>query len=188
MLKEITGDFVTGSVITRRLQGVTAMFLGVTQSLTLDANRVQPLNIKLQPLVKASKGFWADVDYEIKGGRAIYFDPKVDTASPIVAASAEKGALSDERMRVESSRLVLVGKSAFIRNDAMTAADLDFTLNAMNWLLDREHLIDIAPKMAGTLALSLSETQIGSLGLLTVAVIPGAAAILGVMIYLRRRR
>ena len=188
VLKEITGDFVMGSPVTGRLQGVTAIFLGGTQSLTLDPERVKPVNIKLLPLVKASKGFWADVDYEVKPGKAIYVDPKVDTASPIVAASAEKGALSDERMRVASSRTIVIGNCSFIRNDAMTGADLDFVLSTINWLLDREYLIGIAPKPMGTLALSLSEEQIGYLALLTIAGIPGAAAVLGVLLWLRRRR
>ena len=188
VLKEITGDFVDGSPMTRRLNNITAIFLGLTQSLTLQPDRVKLLNIKLQPLIKASKGFWAEVEYEITPKHGIYFNPKVDTASPCVAASVEKGALSDERMRVDSSRLVVVGNSAFIRNDAMTAADLDFFLSVVNWLLDREHLIGIAPKSVRAFALSLTESQIGNLALLTIFAIPGAAALLGVMSWLRRRR
>ena len=188
VLKEITGDFVPGSPITDRLTNATAMMLGVTQSLTLQPERVKPLNIKLQPLIKASKGFWAERDYEITPSHGVYFDPKVDTASPYVAATVEKGALSDQRVRVDSSRMVVVGNSAFVRNDAMTTADLDFFLSAVNWLLDRERLIGIAPKTVRAFALSLTESQIGNLALLTMCAIPGAAAILGIMLWLRRRR
>jgi len=188
VLKEITGDFLEGSRITNRLSNVTAIFLGVTQSLRLDPGRVKPLNIRLQPLIKASKGFWATANYELTGGRGVFFNPKLDTPTPVVAASVEKGALSDDRMRVDSSRMVAIGNCAFIRNDAMTEADLDFFLSAVNWLLDREHLIGIAPKTVRSFALSLSEAQIGNLALLTLCAIPGAAAVFGIMVWLKRRR
>lgn len=188
VLKEITGDFVDGSPITKRLGSVTAVFLGTTQSLRLDPDRVKPLNIRLQPLITASKGFWATAHYEVGNGRGVYFNPKLDTPSPVVAASVEKGALSDERVRVDSSRMVAVGNCAFIRNDDLTEADLDFFLSAINWLLDREHLIGIAPKSVHSFALSLTEAQIGNLAMLTMCAIPGAAAVLGLMVWLKRRR
>ncbi len=187
VLKEITGDFVAGSSITKRLNNVSAMFLGITQSLTLDTERVKGSNLKLQPLIQASKGFWAETHYEITPGHGIYFDPKEDKASPVFAASVEKGALNDTRVQVDSSRLIVVGNSAFVGNDAMREADLDFVLSSINWLLDREPLIGIAPKAVHNFALSLSEKQIGDLALLTMGVIPAVAALFGVFAWFKRR-
>jgi len=186
VLKEITGDFVPGSSITKRLANVTALFKGgVTQSLTLDTARGKEVGVKLQPLIQASKGFWGETRYT---ETAVYFDPKEDHIDPVVAASVEKDAPSDDRLRVDSSRLITVGSSAFLSNDNITEADLDFVLNGLNWLLDREEIIGIAPKPAHNLSLSLTESQLNLMALLVMVAIPGCAGVLGIVVWLKRRR
>ncbi len=190
VLKEITGDFIPGSPVTKRLRNVGAAFLGVTQSLSLHDARVKEQNIRLLPLIRASKGFWAELRYAVNlpAGEKIFFDATEDTATPCVAASVEKGALDDRRVQVDSSRLIVVGNNAFIANQALTTADLDFILSGMNWLLDRDSLIGIAPKAVHNFSLNLSGSQMNSLAMVTMGAIPGAAALLGLIVWLRRRR
>lgn len=188
VLKEITADFLPGSAITKRLDNVSTAMMGGTQSLTLDADRVKSDNIRLTPLLRASKGFWADIEYEITPGGSIFFDPKVDTATPVVAASAERGGLSDDRVQLDTARLIVVGNSGLIDRKALTVPTLDFVLSGINWLLDREQLIGITPKTVRNFSLNLSDAQISSLATLTMGVIPGAAALLGFLVWLKRRR
>lgn len=186
VLKEITGDFVAGASITKRLTNVTALFKGgVTQSLTLDTERAKEIGVKLQPLIQASKGFWGETHHT---ENAVYFDPKEDHIDPVVAASVEKGAPNDDRLRVDSSRLIAVGGSAFLTNDNLTEADLDFVLNGINWLLDREEIIGIAPKPAHNLSLNLTESQMHLMALLVMLAIPGCAGALGIVVWFKRRR
>ena len=186
VLKEITGDFVAGSSITKRLTNVTAMFKGgVTQSLTLSAERGKEGDLKLQPLIQASKGFWGETRYT---ENAVFFDPKEDHIDPVVAVSVEKDAPSDDRVRVDSSRLVVVGSSAFLSNDNITEADLDFVLNGLNWLLDREEIMGIAPKPAHNLSLNLTESQLHVMALLVMVAIPGCAGLVGIFVWFKRRR
>ena len=186
VLKEITGDFVPGSPITKRLTNATASFHGgATQSLALDLERAKAGSVKLQPLIQASKGFWGETRYTES---TLYFDPKEDHPEPVVAASAEKGAVSDDRVRVDSSRLVAVGNSAFLSNETLSEADLDFVLGSLNWLLDREEILGIAPKHARRFSLNLTETQMGNLAMLVMAAIPACAALLGAVVWLKRRR
>jgi len=118
----------------------------------------------------------------------VYFDPKEDHIDPIVAASAEKGAVSDDRLRVDSSRVIVVGSSAFLSNETITEADMDFVLNSLNWLLNREEILGIAPKAAHNLSLDLSESQLHLIALLVMVAIPGGAAALGFVVWLKRRR
>ncbi len=189
ILKEITGDFVPGSPITKRLGNVTARLVGgSTQSLTLDAERGKAAAIRLQPLIQASKGFWGETRYAEGVEKGVYFDPKEDHIDPIVAASAEKGAVSDDRLRVDSSRVIVVGSSAFLSNETITEADMDFVLNSLNWLLNREEILGIAPKAAHNLSLDLSESQLHLIALLVMVAIPGGAAALGFVVWLKRRR
>ena len=189
ILKEITGDFVSGSPITKRLGNVTANFTGgVTQSLTLDTERSKAGGIKLKPLIRASKGFWGETRYAESVANGVYFDPKEDHIDPVVAASAEKGAVSDDRVRVDSSRLIAVGSSAFLSNQTITEADMDFVLNGLNWLLDREEVIGIAPKTAHNLSLNLTQAQLSLIALLVMFAIPAGAGALGIVVWLKRRR
>ena len=189
ILKEITGDFVPGSPITKRLGNVTASFQGgATQSLGLDPARVKASDIKLQPLIQASKGFWGEVRYAAATTSGVYFDPREDYINPVVAVSAEKGGISEDRVRVESSRLIVVGNASFIANSVLTEADLDFVLSGVNWLLAREELIGIAPKPVRNLALSLTQTQISSIAFWVMIAIPACPIFFGIMVWLKRRR
>ncbi|HWL52435.1 MAG TPA: GldG family protein [Chthoniobacteraceae bacterium] len=186
--KEITGDFVPGSPITRRLGNVNAIFLGVTQSLLPDPQRVKTANIRLQPLVQASKGFWGEKFYDVNTPGGVFFDSNEDLARPFVAVSAEQGAASDERVQVDTSRLIVVGNTAFLTNEAMTSADLDFVLSGLNWLMARESLIGIAPKDVRNFSLNLSASELNTLAAITIGVIPGLAAVLGLFSWIKRRR
>ena len=67
----------------------------------------------------------------------VFFDPKKDFSAPLaLAASVEKGALPDESVKVDTSRLVVVGNSAFLENETLTEANVDFVLAALE--LDAE--------------------------------------------------
>ncbi len=187
ILKEVTGDFVPGSPITKRLTNASArLFGGLAQSIALNKDQADSVGIKLQPLIKAADGYWGETQYNAE---AVYFDPKEDHINPLVAASAEKGTPDDIRIHVDaSSRLVAIGSSGFLTNEQITESDMDFILSSLNWLLDREELIGITPKPVRNLALNLTESQLGTIALSTMAAIPGFAAILGLIVWLKRRR
>ena len=53
-----------GGPIAQALEGITVVFPGSTQSLTLDAQRVAPANIHVEPLLQALDGFWGATDYK----------------------------------------------------------------------------------------------------------------------------
>lgn len=188
VLKEISADFVPGSPITRQLEGVSTLFLGGTQSLTLDEAGVKENHIRLTPLVRASKGFWGERHYDMSAGNNIFFDPKEDTLSPIIAAAVEKGALSDDRVQLGTSRLIVVGNSSFVDASANAMPSVDFVLGGINWLINREPLIGITPKTVEQFSLNLTQSQISTLSLLVLVVIPGSAALFGFLTWLKRRR
>lgn len=191
LLREVTGKFFEGSPVTKRLKEVNGLFLGATQSLALDQPRAQAAHIRLVPLVQATGGYWGETDYNIQEGDTVYFDPKKDHGPPLlIAVSVEKGGLGDPRVQVDSSRMIVAGNCEFITNSSMSEANanLDFALNGINWLIDREELIGIAPKVNKTFALNLTDEQVSRLALLTIGVIPALAALLGFAVWLRRRR
>src|SRR6059058_1263422 len=62
-VRDVIGRFLPDSPITKRLSDVRGIFVGGTSSLTLEQDRVRAANVKLQPLIQAEKGYWAEKDY-----------------------------------------------------------------------------------------------------------------------------
>jgi ABC-type uncharacterized transport system involved in gliding motility auxiliary subunit len=81
----------------------------------------------------------------------------------------------------------VVGNSQFALDESRSPAGLDFLLSASNWLLDRGRLTGVAPKTVQHFTLNLTDSQLGTITLYTMFVIPGAAALLGLIAWLRRR-
>ncbi len=186
----VTGLFLPESPITKRLVGVNARLPGATMSLLLDDAGAARDDIQLRPLIQAIEGYWGEANYLDRTQIGLEYNDGVDAGEPIVvAASAEKGAAKDARTDVSTARLVVVGNSAFVEDDALqqAPANLDFILSVVNRMLDRSKITAIAPKPAHSFALSLTDAQIRGIALYTLIVIPGAAALLGLVMGLRRR-
>ncbi len=187
ILRDVTGVFVPDNRITRRLQGANATFLGGTQSLALSAEGKPGLTV--EPLIEAAEGFWGETRHVTDEQTGVAFDEGEDTGAPVVlAAMAEKGGVAEDTVAVSSSRMVVVGNSRFVQEDALTGPDLDFFLSSLGWLLDRQQLIGVAPKTVRAFTLSLSDEQMASISLYTMVVMPGTAALVGLLVAWRRRR
>mgnify|MGYP003694672561 CR=1 FL=1 len=67
---------------------------------------------------------------------------KLTDAPPTIGAAIEKGGSADERVQVNSSRLVVVSNATFVQDNAVTQDQqaLDFISGSVNWLLSREQL------------------------------------------------
>ena len=99
----------------------------------------------------------------------------------------EKGALNDPNIHVDSSRMIVVANSDFLNNDQLTQANADFAMSSLNWLLSRDELIGITPKLNQSFTLNLTDTQLSSLAWIVLGLIPGAIAAVGVAGWLKRR-
>jgi len=183
ILRQVPGVFSAASPVTKRFKDANALFLGDTESLTLDNQAAQQGGIRLQGLIQAGEGFWGETNYNSDN---IFFDPKKDYAAPLtLAASVEKGAVNDTS--VNSSRMIVVGNFDFLSGEGLTQVNLDFALSGLNWLLDRQELTGISPKVANMFTLNLTEPQTSRLLLLVVIVIPGFTALAGLLVIWRRR-
>jgi hypothetical protein len=176
--------------MTKRLADVRAPFFGPTSSLTLDSQRVAPSNIHLAPLAQAEKGYWGETDYNSDDETLLQFDPAKDKDEPLtIAASVVKGGSADERVQINSARLVVVANSTFIQDNALTQDQqgLDFVSASINWLLSREQMIGIAPKVPQTLTFTLDEQALRRLRWIILVLIPLVPAIFGLFVWWRRR-
>jgi ABC-type uncharacterized transport system involved in gliding motility auxiliary subunit len=189
-VRDVVAHFLPDNPVTKRLADVRAPFLGSTSSLTLDTARVAPANIHLAPLAQAETGYWGETDYYSDNEALLEFDPAKDKGEPLtIAASIEKGGGADERVQINSARLVAVANSTFIQDNALTQGQqgLDFVSASINWLLSREQMIGIAPKIPQTLTFSLDEKELSSLRWIILVLMPLVPAILGLLVWWRRR-
>jgi ABC-type uncharacterized transport system involved in gliding motility auxiliary subunit len=190
LTRDVQARFLGDSPITKRLADVRAIFVGGTASLTLDPNRGRVANIRLEPLIQAEKGYFAETDYNSDNQIKLQADAqKAGDVALTIAASAEKGGSADARVQVNSSRLVAVSNATFVQDSAIMQdqAALDFASGAVNWLLSREQMIGIAPKIPKPLTFSLDPEALRRLRWILLVLIPLIPAAIGTVVWWQRR-
>ncbi len=96
---------------------------------------------------------------------------------------------STDEVEPEQARLVVLGDLDFA-SDAQIAngANGVLLLNALNWLVKREQLIDIEARKPEQTSMSLTQAELSQVYLLVLVILPGLAITLGVSTHMRRRR
>jgi len=190
LTRDVQARFLGDSPITRRLADVRALFLGGTSSLTLEPDRARVANIRIEPLIQAEKGYFAETDYKTDNQAKLQADAKRDDNTQItIGAAIEKGGSADERVQLNSSRLVVVSNATFVQDNAITQDQqgLDFMSGSVNWLLSREQLIGIAPKVSKPLTFSLNGDALTRLRWIVLVFMPLIPAVIGTVVWWQRR-
>jgi ABC-type uncharacterized transport system involved in gliding motility auxiliary subunit len=143
---------------------------------------------QVTPLALSSKNSWSETQPEQVPAK--YDISTEDRSGPVsMAVAVEKGdttGLLD--MKIRPSRLVVFGDSGFVSNSGLTGGDTSLFMSSLNWLLDREELMAIAPKEVSDTRLKLTREKIRLLFWSTVGIIPSLAALLGTVLWFRRRK
>jgi hypothetical protein len=183
----VEAAFNKESPITRATADAMAHFAGQTQSLAvaLDDAGLREQSIAVVPLMVAAPRYWGESsfldDLPVPGGER-------DTAPPIiVAASVERGAVQDERLRVDSARMVIVGNASLLDRATRLAVNQDFLASSLNWMLSREKLIGITPKSKHQYRILLTEKQRNLLFYITTLCAPAVVLMFGIAVWARRR-
>jgi hypothetical protein len=190
LTRDVQARFLGDSPITRRLADVRALFLGGTSSLTLEPDRARVVNIRIEPLIQAEKGYFAETDYNTDNQAKLQADSKRDDNTQItIGAAIEKGGSADERVQLNSSRLVVVSNATFVQDNAITQDQqgLDFMSGSVNWLMSREQLIGIAPKVSKPLTFSLNGDALARLRWIVLVFMPLIPAVIGTVVWWQRR-
>lgn len=190
-VRDVIARFTGESPITKRLADVRAPFFGGTSSIDVaPQDPARPSSIKAQPLAQAEKGYWGEMDYNSDDETVLQFTQGRDHDAPLnIAVAVEKGGTGDDRVQTASSRLVVVSNSTFVQDNALTQDQqgLDFVSGSVNWLLSREQLIGIAPKVSTTLTFSLDDNVMRNLRWLILVLMPLLPAVIGFAVWSRRR-
>ena len=174
--------------ITAKMNGVTSIFYlprSVEPATEADESGSTADKPHAVPLASSSESGWAEVDLN---ENPMKYDPERDRPGPVsIAVAVEKGPVPGIDVQIRPTRLVVIGDSDFVANGAMTGGNADFFLNSLNWLLEREEMLGIAPKPVELNRLMMSRAQIQSLFWVVVFIWPGCIALLSALVWLRRR-
>jgi len=178
--------FDNESSITRPLSASTTTLAGQSESLEVryDDEFLRNQNITVQPLIGATERYWGERNYL----EDLPVADEGDTRQPIfLAASVERGMVSDERLRVDSCRMVIVGNAALLDKKSALAVNRDFVAASLNWIVNREKLIGITPKTKRSYRIQLSQRQSEVIFWTTTVVLPGLVLGFGFIVWASRR-
>src|SRR6266700_154738 len=189
LTRDVQARFLGDSPITKRLADARALFLGGTSSISVEPDRVRAANIRVEQLIQAEKGYFAEKDYNTDDQVKLQADAKQSNAPLTIGAAVEKGGSADQRVQVNSSRLVVVSNASFVQDNAITQDQqgLDFISGSVNWLLSREQLIGIAPKVSKPLTFSLDQDALARLRWIILVFMPLIPAVIGTVVWWQRR-
>ncbi len=181
------------SPITKDEAGATGKFIDATQSLLLDQGKARMTNLRLTPLLVALKDFWGETDLGDDLTKSTY-DRNKDHGGPgtplTLAVSVEKGAMQDPQVKLDTSRLVVIGNPGLLSNEeAQFSQGIsgDFAINSLNWLTAHEEAIGIPAKEKKTTTITLSQEQLGWVAGIAIGLIPGLVIAIGAIVWLFRR-
>jgi len=194
ILRDVVGEYLPGNEVTKRLEGVNGYFPDPVQPLRLPEGGSSEEGGVLRALVRAQEDYWGETEFVTDENRGVRYDDGVDTGFPVIlAAAVERAGIRDERVEVPAAKMVVVGNALFATNTGLSGPDgsvanLDFLMSSLNWLMDRSKLTGVVPKPPREFVFALSDAQVGRISLFTMILIPGGAALLGVLVWWRRRK
>ncbi len=176
--------------LTKRLKDITTVLYVPTAVLPLEGAEPQGGAPEDRPLVTvlaaSSENGWMEASSEEEPPK---YDADRDVRGPIpVAAAVEKGSIKDVKVELKATRLVVIGDSDFIVNERASGGNEDFFMSALNWLLEREALMAVGPKLYDKARLEMDDRQATWAFVILVGILPASVAILGLGVWFMRVR
>lgn len=183
----LVNDFPPSS-LTRPLQGTNVFFPVVREVAPADE---VPEGLQVTSLIQTSPKSWAEMNLEEPQAS---FDPDEDKLGPISLAVSVRATLAAGRgADAARARLVVFGDSDFVSNGALSSTDVNLgnaalLLNAVNWLLESEDLVNLQPIDTQVRRLILTAREMRWVGYISILLVPLFAALIGGIIWWRRHR
>ena len=141
---------------------------------------------RVTELVRTPSAFWGETDLNTE---RMEFNAAQDIKGPLpLAVAVETGKPRGVNVDIGVTRLVVVGTSRFVDNNSLSGGNLDFFMNSLNWLLQREQLVAVSPKTPEEFRLDMSSNQQRAVYALVICGMPLAVAMIGIAVWLRRRK
>ena len=118
---------------------------------------------RLATLMASSATSWADRGWRTESEVVMNMDTDIPGPVPL-AVLAQTGTTSSTGISVPGSRILVAGTGDIIANNRITVfGNQAFFFSLVNWMLDREQVIAIAPRQIDRYQLPLSRENLGKL-------------------------
>ncbi|KAB2638095.1 MAG: hypothetical protein DVB25_08635 [Verrucomicrobia bacterium] len=181
------GTFTYSIDLLKDLAGQTSVFEGASSSLEVRENADDLTTRKIYPwgLFQVADGFWGETKF---GAGNEAFDKFEDHAAPLfLAASVTRGAATSDQLSGQTSRMIVVSNTDFLKPANQRAENIDFLASSVNWLLGREALTGIGPRSLGTYKLPILEAQVTFINRMNLLFLPAFFVLVGALIWSSRR-
>jgi ABC-type uncharacterized transport system involved in gliding motility auxiliary subunit len=170
--------------ITDRFNAMT--FFPLTRS--IQPAEAIPEEVTVEILLHSNPNSWGETDLDTT---EFIFDPETDLPGPLplaVAASREIESGSEESAPAKG-RMVVVGTSNFAINGYFQhQGNGNLFLNMISWLAQDDDLISIRPRPVEDRRILLTQDQLVRVRNLTVFLLPGIPLVIGIVVFIYRRR
>jgi ABC-type uncharacterized transport system involved in gliding motility auxiliary subunit len=154
---------------------------------------------KAQPLLSTGPEAWGWIDngklttQDLMSIKTRIFNPATDLRGPLpVSALYDGGTVTDPTTKKEviGTRVVLVGSAHFVENDAVADQMVasNFFLNALDWLVKKNAVLDILSKQPQQYGVYLSPMQQRTVNWTAIFFVPGACLLAGIFTWISRRK
>jgi hypothetical protein len=185
----LVNDFPTVNSVVDRVSGVQMVGAGGITTAAADG-----AGLSLAKLAESSDKSWLELDRQ-----KMAYNPELgDRGGPVVlAATADKSTVrstgetrvSGNGPSIARTRIVLVADADWACNALLAEQDnRRLFINALNWLAGQEDLVVVGGERPDLRRLQLTEGRRQLLGTVSMAGIPGVAALGGMLCWTRRRR
>ena len=143
--------------------------------------------LKLSPVILSGKSSWGEKSYA-KGGMQRY-DSDVDLRGPLpLAMVASRTGGGDLGLNIPGGKLLVFGDENFIANRWFNRlGNSKMALNAVNWMLEEDNMLNIPPRDVRTYSITLSRNEVFSLALRFFG-FAFAILLVGIIVSFMRRR
>ena len=170
--------------------------LGLARTVMPDPGRTTSTGLQTVTVAATSTTAWGEKDY--RSGTVPRLNPGIDTRPipgldppdrlGVVVAAERLGVRENLPFSVRGGKLVVFGTGDLVSNDRIDSPNLHICLNAINWCVDRDRQLNIAPRPIERFQLSLSAAEFTRLRYSLLLGLPGAMLMLGLLVYWARRR
>ena len=117
-------------------------------------------------------------------------DPTHEMRAWPLAVAVEKGSVPGVNTAQGTTRIVVVGDSLFLGNRQIeSGVNRDFAGYAANWLLERTSLLEgLNPKSVQEFRMIMSQWQLKQVEWVLLGALPGAVMLMGLFVWMSRRR
>lgn len=170
--------------------------LGPTRVVRPDPGRPLDESLRVTVLAATAPTAWGERDYglrarhEFNPGVDLQGQPQLEPRDRLSLAVASERVTPPKNLpfSVRGGRLVVFGNADFASNDRiLLAGNRALLLSAVDWCVDREVRLNTPPRPIQRYQLTLSQQQVVRLRYSLLLILPGVAALLGLIVYWTRR-